>query len=327
METESLRCIYCLESKPPDLFNREHVIHTSMTKRIQKNLVLHHRVCTTCNTRFGNTIDKNLSRSYWEGLYRFKQDMKPTSEANDLDQSKIKWFVDDLTAFKQDVGEFTEVLGDCLILFMADGKKEIFTLGQLKATSFEKLVDVDKIQYLRVFTERQDRADAIGALIKPHLNNQFALSENLEKHILTVTVTYDEVALRALAKIAFNYFAKVTENSQEIVFEASFDIIRKFIYRGIVPSIRPVQLERTMSDFKQGGMSLNGHWIRLYKNADLSTVIVRMSLFNRWVWKVVLSSNYAESSEIPTSSHVWDIDEEVCEQLEIDGNAFHFEPL
>ncbi len=295
-----------------------------MTKRIQKNLVLHRRVCEDCNTSFGNTMDKKLSRSYWEGLYRFRQEMKPIAEAHELDQSKIKWSVDDLETFNTEIGQFTEVLGDCLILFMTDQTKTIFTFGQLKRNQLNKLVDISKIQQFRVFTERQDRADAIGVLIKPYVNEHFELSENLEKHKLTATVTYDEIALRALAKIGFNYFAKVTEDIPSVALESSFDIIRKFIYRGIFPSIRPVQLEREMSDFKHDGLSLNGHWARLYKNHDLSTVVVRMSLFNRWVWKIILSSNYADNSEIPTTSHIWDIDGEVCEQLESDAGAFNF---
>lgn len=315
MESTNYRCIYCLEIKPVNLFNGEHVIHKSMTKRIQKNLILHGRVCETCNSTYGKTMDLKLSRSYFEGLNRFRQDMKPVSESHHLDQKNIQWSVADPEAFHNEIGDFTEVLGDCLILSLSDTTKKIFTLGQLRRKPLNELVDLDKIEMLSVFTGRQDRADAIGELIKPHVSEKFQLAENLEKHKVTATVTYDEIAQRAIAKIAFNYFALVTQQNPDIVFEKSFDSIRKFIYRGIFPSIRPVQKQEELSDFALGGLSLNGHWIRLYKNPDLSTVIAKVSLFNQWIWKVVLSSNYQNGSEIPTSSHVWDIDGELCQPI------------
>ncbi|MBK7841667.1 MAG: hypothetical protein IPJ49_29085 [Candidatus Obscuribacter sp.] len=84
-------------------------------------------------------------------MNRFRQDMKPVSESHHLDQKNIQWSVADPEAFHNEIGDFTEVLGDCLILFLSDTTKKIFTLGQLRRKPLNELVDLDKIEMLRVF--------------------------------------------------------------------------------------------------------------------------------------------------------------------------------
>ena len=75
-------CIYCLEKKPEDAFNAEHVIPQAFGK-FDPNAVLD-CVCIDCNQYFGDTIDMKLARDSFEGIDRFWSGMKPASEFKSL---------------------------------------------------------------------------------------------------------------------------------------------------------------------------------------------------------------------------------------------------
>lgn len=317
-EDSDLTCMYCMLAKPSSLFNREHVIHRSMTKGINDNLVLVRRVCKDCNSSFGNRMDLKLSRGYWEVLNRFRSEMKPISEAHHLDKRSIEFSLEDPSAFKEDIGEITDVLQDSLILDMLDSTKKRFTHSQLKKTSLDKLVDIDQVQYFRVFTQFQEGANEIGELVKPFFASKFTITENLEKHSVKATATYDELPQRALCKIAFNYLGEVTKNEPSIVLQDSFNVIRKFIYLGHFPYIRPVERLSSISTYQRNGARLNGHWITIGTNQERATVVVKLSLFNQSIWKIILSPSYIDTAEIPSVSHVWDFKKRLCEQVKAD---------
>lgn len=68
-------CIYCRLDKPPDDFNREHVVQEAFG-RFKNNLVLHELVCEECNEYFGNGLDLALARDSLEGLHRYERGLK-----------------------------------------------------------------------------------------------------------------------------------------------------------------------------------------------------------------------------------------------------------
>ena len=75
----SLVCIYCENSKPAHLFNKEHVFPQAFGK-FQNNFTLVDMVCQECNNYFGKTLDMDLGRESWEGLKRFEHGVKRLSE-------------------------------------------------------------------------------------------------------------------------------------------------------------------------------------------------------------------------------------------------------
>jgi hypothetical protein len=75
-------CIYCLDRKREQDFNREHVVPEAFGA-FQNNLVLE-CVCTQCNSYFGNTIDIKLARDSIEGLSRFWAGMKSSATYKSL---------------------------------------------------------------------------------------------------------------------------------------------------------------------------------------------------------------------------------------------------
>src|SRR5262245_4424696 len=62
-------CLYCKETKPQDLFNREHVLPQSFGT-FDNNMVLRNLVCEDCNTYFSRTLELRLGRESFEGVDR-----------------------------------------------------------------------------------------------------------------------------------------------------------------------------------------------------------------------------------------------------------------
>jgi HNH endonuclease len=66
-------CIYCRRADVP--FNREHVFPEAFGMFSTNNLVLR-CVCQGCNTYFGNSIDRTLSRDSFEAVARIDEGLK-----------------------------------------------------------------------------------------------------------------------------------------------------------------------------------------------------------------------------------------------------------
>ncbi len=313
----NLQCIYCLNVKEGTEFNHEHVIHKSMTKAIEPhNLTLTNRVCQKCNQDFGDSIDLKLSRGYWEGMDRFRYDQKRMDKIGQLSHKQIQFSVEDSESFKSEIGKPQEFVRDHLQLDLFDGSVRRLSLSELKRTPLNMLVDIEQITFFRVVTEIVETAEVINELIEPYLGTTFEFRKGILKHEVTATVIYDDPPLRSIAKIGLNYLARISENLPELVLDSSFDQIRKFVKDGRKPYIQPVQLEEMKGDFVFNGRILQGHKVSVAADEELSTVVARVSLFNRIVWKVILSSNYIGVTAIPSASHIWDLDTKVCQKLE-----------
>lgn len=311
------QCIYCLSVKEETEFNHEHVIHKSMTKAIEPhNLTLANRVCQKCNQDFGDSIDLKLSRGYWEGMDRFRYEQKRMNKIGQLNQRQIQYSVKDSESFKSEIGKPQEFVRDHLQLDLFDGSVRRLSLAELKRTPLDELVDIEQITFFRVVTEIVETAEVINDLIEPFLRKTFEFRKSILKHEVTATVIYDDPPLRSIAKIGLNYLAKISENAPELVLDSSFNQIRKFVRDGRRPFIQPVQLEKEKGDFVFNGRILQGHKVSVAANNELSTVVARVSLFNRIVWKVILSSNYIGLTVIPSSSQIWDLETKLCQQFE-----------
>jgi HNH endonuclease len=77
-------CIYCLEKKPDDAFNREHVIPQSFGTFSNAEEFVLDCVCRDCNSHLGKELDEVLACDSVEGLDRFLSGLKPTSEYRGL---------------------------------------------------------------------------------------------------------------------------------------------------------------------------------------------------------------------------------------------------
>jgi hypothetical protein len=66
----AVRCLYCLEEKGTESFNREHVLNAAFGT-FEGNLVLH-CVCRDCNDKFGKSFDRKIARDSIESVERVR---------------------------------------------------------------------------------------------------------------------------------------------------------------------------------------------------------------------------------------------------------------
>lgn len=316
--TSKAQCIYCLDVKNRSEFNKEHVIHSSMTGSFQPiNLTLIHTVCKDCNQAMGDTFDMALGRGYWEGLARFQHEMKDPRKVKELSTENIEFHVDDEEAFRNDIGEFEDIAADHLRLELLNGSIVRLTRKQLIMRPLEEHVDLKEVKGFRIFSASDESNDKIAALCTPALANAGFEINSVYKHAVTATVTYDLIAFRAFAKVAFNYFAKITENSPELALAEPFDEIRSFVRYGHRPTYQDVELlgENLTAEFD--GRPMRGHWITLSVHGG-SRLVAELSLFNRHQWRVILCQNM-RAFQLPSdlvSTHVWDMRTMRCEAIE-----------
>lgn len=318
---DEAQCIYCLALKPFDEFNKEHVIHRCMTGKFQPlNLTLIKTVCTSCNQYLGDSLDLALGRGYWEGLSRFQHDMKTSSKARELSTTNIQLRAEDAETFRDEVGEFEDILSDHLRLELKDKSIVRFTKQILLNRPIEQLIDLAEVVGYRVFAATDESNEEIAVLIESPLRLAGFEINRVFKHPVTATATYDVVAFRAFSKIAFNYFAKLCEHSPELALSRDFDQIRSFIRFAETPDFRAITLLEADKPIEVAGKPLKGHWMRLRLDRGYRgrQVIVELSLFNRHQWRVVLTDGMFHM-DLPSelqNMHIWDLRTMRCESVD-----------
>jgi hypothetical protein len=109
-----------------------------------------------------------------------------------------------------------------------------------------------------------------------------------------VVSVLDSLILRAVAKIAFNYAAKVRDAT--FVLRPDFDEIREYIRDGREPSWAPVVVP-TRDSILFGGSrhwrQTNGHLVTLDWNRAGFGVLAQVSLFNTITYRVLLCPHYS----------------------------------
>src|ERR1700733_12300571 len=84
METPAFRkCIYCLQGKPPEEFNKEHVLGQAWGNFKRSSALPATTldcVCASCNDAFGRTFELLTARGSFEGLTRYSDGLRDDVE-------------------------------------------------------------------------------------------------------------------------------------------------------------------------------------------------------------------------------------------------------
>lgn len=89
MGSDMHRCIYCMNEKPLEEFNREHVFPKAFGTFAPDSPVLHGMVCMNCNGRMGREIENIVTHGSMEGFLRYVNSMPPSKKIRDLDQRRV----------------------------------------------------------------------------------------------------------------------------------------------------------------------------------------------------------------------------------------------
>jgi hypothetical protein len=137
-----------------------------------------------------------------------------------------------------------------------------------------------------------------------YLQDTIAQANNIS---FAAEMTFDIIVQRAIAKIAFNYAAKV--HGAEFVRNASFDPTRRFIryadvptgYQVTTPTFRPI-----LADDTETRRQTNGHLLTLGWDKSGSVVFAQVSLFNEMTYVVRFCRFYSGLWRDVAAGHLFD---------------------
>jgi len=296
------RCIYCKRSGIR--FVREHVIPRAFGSFGPKTMVLSVEVCIGCNRRLGRELDEILARDTFEATLRAEK-LPPRR------RRKQRFKARRIVIRVPDDSEFGDFRGARMIIDWQTRKLRPLNQvvvrnekGRLQSLSREEVLVADE----RLFRDRPPGSvQVIGtsATVVKELQRilaakgaRFKTSEPVEvdpppasrrSHVeLEVEGLIDQAVWRAIAKIAFNYLAKM--RGAAYVLHERFDRIRAFIMgevrepalvrysrrpilAGDSPHLRSIEMHLVL--FERRGYALQG----------------RVSLFNSFTYDVMLCPN------------------------------------
>lgn len=297
-------CIYCLHDKDTSAFNTEHVIPQAFG-RFRQNLTLD-CVCAECNAEFGKTIDLALGRDSLEAFLRLIHGTKPARDVAELGSQRLSMTLGgDLDwegcriELKEENGEVAVDLVPQCAFVRRQGGWSFVTEEQLLNTAAPLPADIETGmgQDIRLICrpgEMEERlVVALGkrgiTLEKKGVGGSPPDEGGFAQ--LEAGVRLDDMLLRGVAKIAFNYMARVV--SASFARAESFDTTRRFVRYGVkpprttvIPRRRPILADDTLDQRQTNGHLLTLDW------ADGGGVVAGVSLFNGPTYTVVLTDRY-----------------------------------
>jgi hypothetical protein len=318
-------CIYCRRTDPSCGFNREHVIPEALGK-FEHGLVLSDsEVCQDCNQHFGDTLDRFLNRDSAEALLRYRHGLKDPGDLKGmftervrarLPQDGSKWggvYLDFVPPPEGELEPYVQLTPQ-IACERRDGRGwEYFSEEDLRTrTEMVKRQIERECGPIRVLwydtTASKERLLALldekGIPFKGTRETNEQVPQFAGGHVTTeIQFAFDSAVARAVAKIAFNYLAKIL--SPELALLPDFDDLRRFIRDGVG---RPPDFVRPqdgpMVQARRGGDPPRWHVIMLYWSKDRRAILCRLSPFNylaylvrltpdfRGVWREILSGHY-----------------------------------
>lgn len=270
-------CVYCLQEKEfvrgkrNGDFNSEHVVPQALAS-VRNSLTLIGIVCSECNSSLGSEIDRNFTQGTIEGLQRFIEKQKPIEKVGELDRRKVQ--ISLARASDQSIHnakiDLTHENGElkqrfavqlCIKLKNSDEWLVIQRADFPVFAAKNPELDFSDLKILGPSPATEEFFQQEILKVWPNLQIIGDIAE--EEHITDVIVDYGLTEKRAIAKIAFNYFCYITQDSPERARSEEFDAIRKYIRYGqepdwevVLPRDQPI-LSGDTSNWRQ----TNGHLV------------------------------------------------------------------
>lgn len=295
-ETPTTKCLYCDETKTLDRFNREHVIPEAFGK-YEENLVLRGCVCWDCNDHFGMTLDRALARDSKEGLDRF---------VHGLVEPKPGRTVGTKIALRQRGGAFDGAILDWELdsegtLLTAKPARQVgfgrTELGPFEWHRVEALPPIETLRsqgaaYCVAGGLAADEAAEIFSTLGLEVTEPAVLGDPRDKDGMldtTMEGKIDQTVRRAVAKIAFNYFASRYPTLAPM---DQFRDVRRYIRWGEEPGENPVSVSaRSILGGLPPSEQIIAHIVATRWDGGGHQVIAQVSLFGWVQYRVVLSTS------------------------------------
>jgi HNH endonuclease len=328
-QLEADKCIYCLTEKQQSAFDTEHVLPRSFGN-FKEALTLKSEVCKSCNSYFGGTTDRILSRDSYEAFLRLRYGLKPTNEYHHLPYYRLIITIPDgqddwsgvKVAFQPPYARLIPQLG-----FRLKKTEEYMYFTSLEVKRGIKIddFDVDEGAEVKVISNTHNEYEELISFLK---NSNIPLGTErkfspvkLEDGKLNVNIEFiiDTILARGIAKIGFNYMAKVC--GAAFAWNPDFHVIRQFIRYGelppgelgdtIKPSNRPLFANDTLHRRRFG------HILCLQWDITRRHVLAEVSLFNSLMWTMILARDFSGLFREIKHCHFYDIQKLIVNQLPV----------
>ena len=288
----------------------------------RNNLVLHNKVCDSCNSKFGSTLDLKLARDTYEGLYRYQSGVKQPAEYRHLGKRSTVIIQIGHGRLKNAFAYFeysreSGLLELCPLEQIGIKKRDsveydFFTFPKFPspANFDEEAYDLKKRDCFIVLSERIDEARRLLAGIGIRFVPGSPITDiQLTDGDITVeiTSTIDNTVRRAISKIALNYLAYW--NSTELLCYEAFDPVRDFVLDDVkptIPVVHPCNMP-ILGDEPQYGEVREGHIVTVQWNDYHDAILANVSLFNTLRYRVLLAAAHTDLSITVGKGHFWNI--------------------
>lgn len=287
---QAMICIYCRNTITETNSSIEHVFPESFGCPASFGIKC---VCRKCNNELGGTVDRVLAGDCMEGLWRL-QNIGSKSKKY-IKQARVKLNVPDEKKFSMFAGavvfvDFTKI--DCIYLPMQimiqDGNnKSIYLYEELDKKNVRGKIKASRENIVilahntKEFEILKHKLKIIG--IKTD-NNSHSLPENIldndGKLNIAAEFIVDDFVYRGIAKIAFNYLAKI--HTCQYALDQKFDVIREFIRTGRKIDTGLVQIKQghILAEETDDKYFFKGHLFTLQIHENI--IISRLSLTNQY---------------------------------------------
>lgn len=316
-------CIYCKSEITKDIESIEHTFPHSFG--CPDNWVLD-CVCKPCNNTLGHTIEKWLAGDSLEAVLRLRHIGSQSGE-----RLRPKRFQVNIP-YEERYGGFAGAImeknytsiGPMIMPSQVgfknkDGKYVYFTQEDLKYPDTLKKTKTLSQKEVKLLAPKPQLAQLIDFVKKivtdwqPKPEGEFEMTDNMLDDgalVLEISARIDSDLQRAVAKIAFNYLAKI--QGSEFVLDNCFDEIRSFI-KGeghkpfVIPDSRPVLINDT-SDIRY-----LGHIFTIEIDRE-NNLVAQVSLFNQGLAYHVLLTQDVDPKWDIIAGHFYDpITKEISE--------------
>jgi hypothetical protein len=317
MNAPLLTCIYCKERKPAAHFNREHVMQASMGS-FRNALVLKEKECRACNDHFAVTID-----------LAFGRDSKEAFDRVWLGTAGGKVFKSSGLSSRVRV-ETDDPYGKRLALRAEPiAGSTNFSLHPQKQVVFAKPGGIDPIAFAanalptpselaamgytgefeaRVYGDEHGNIDRTLATLRElgfKLQDAGELMWEPGPKVMSASLVFNTAdQFRAVAKVAFNYFAHMY--GAGLALHTGFDQIRQYIRYNLPPArvvVKPVA-PCGIAESPDGPFA-RAHWIALWRAGN--ELIAEVCFISSTCYRVLLRDEPFGTDYAFASAHIFDL--------------------
>lgn len=289
-----MNCIYCNNPITQNNNSEEHVFPQSFGCPDSWTM---NCVCIECNIGFGKSIERFLAGDSLEGLWRLQKIGSRSKKP--IRQTRLKIHIpseDKYGEFKGAVVycDFSKkdslILPSQIVLKDDEGNRKYFLLADLEKEEIKNDLNRYKEKGFWILahnaSEEQkaiEKMKQVGIDFRPQKRGALPPSAVEKDGTLQVLVEgiIDDVLFRAIAKIAFNYLAKV--KGAEFTLDSRFDTIREYIKTGVKPNFKIVEI-------KEGHILAEETFNKYFFEGHIFTIQTKG---NRIIGKISLSNTFA----------------------------------